>query len=176
MALPIPVFALLGIFGGVVLVPQSIDPSTLAALNGESFAMVGGSELIKNENIKPLYPEARADFIYGGVSWEQFRPRVAVSDSEHGDFWAGAGVDYEKYWAINKNQAVFIGMSFLPGYYKPGRLQLGSAVEFRTQIEVGLVQIDKWRISVFVEHRSNASLGRTDPGIQAVGANFGLSL
>jgi len=175
MAFPIPIFVLLGIFGGVVLAPQSIDPAALAKVNGDSFAMVGGSELVSN-NVRPLYPEARADFIYGGVSWQQFRPRVAISDSIHGDFWVGAGVDYEKYWSINEKQAIFVGMSFLPGYYKPGPLQLGSAVEFRTQIEVGLVQIDSWRISVYVEHRSNAGLGRADPGIQAVGANFGLSL
>jgi hypothetical protein len=67
-------------------------------------------------------------------------------------------------------------MSFLPGYYKPGPLQLGDSLEFRTQIEVGLVQINSWRISAFVEHRSNAGIGHANPGIEAIGANFGLSL
>ena len=168
-----PIFVLLGVFGGVVLAPQSIDPSALAALNADSFGIVGGSDLVHLSKGKTLYPELRAEYIYGGVSWQSFRPRVAVSESVHGDFWVGAGVDYEKYWAVNKSQAIFVGMSFLPGYYKPGRLQLGSAVEFRTQIEVGLVQINTWRVSVFVEHRSNAGLGRSNLGIEAVGANFG---
>ncbi len=172
----LPIFVLLGVFGGVVLAPQSIDPSSLAAVNGDSFGMVGGSELVHLGDQKALYPDLHADYIYGGVSWNQFRPRFAVSDSVHGDFWAGAGVDYEKYWSINKNQAVFVGMSFMPGYYDEGRIHLGYPVEFRTQVEVGLVQINGWRISAYIEHRSNASLGRQNPGIEAIGANFGLSL
>jgi hypothetical protein len=171
-----PIFALLGVFGGLVLAPESIDPSSLAALSSDSFAIVGGSELMHLTEFQAHYPEAHADYIYGGLSWQQFRPRVAVSESTHGDFWAGAGVDYEKYWSINKNQAIFVGMSFLPGYYKPGSLKLGSPLEFRTQIEVGLVQINSWRISAFVEHRSNAGIGHANPGIEAIGANFGLSL
>ena len=171
-----PIFVLLGVFGGVVLAPQSIDPSALAALNADSFGIVGGSELVHLSREKTLYPELRAEYLYGGVSWQSFRPRVAVSESVHGDFWVGAGVDYEKYWSINKDQAIFVGISCLPGYYKPGPLQLGSSIEFRTQIEVGLVQINSWRISAFVEHRSNAGIGRTNPGIEAIGANVGLSL
>ena len=171
-----PIFVLLGVFGGVVLAPQSIDPSALAALNADSFGIVGASDLIHLTKGETLYPELRAEYIYGGVSWQSFRPRVAVSESIHGDFWAGAGVDYEKYWSIGKEQAIFVGMSFLPGYYKPGPLQLGDSLEFRTQIEVGLVQINSWRISAFVEHRSNAGIGRANPGIEAIGANFGLSL
>ena len=124
----------------------------------------------------PVYPDLHADFIYGGVSWQSFWPRVASDVSTRGDLWAGAGVDYEKYWAINENQAVFVGMSFLPGLFKHGPLDLGSPIEFRTQIELGLVQKDNWRVSVYVERRSNASIGRTNPGIEAIGANFGLKL
>lgn len=171
-----PIFVLLGVFGGILAAPESIDPKSLAELNADSFAMVGGSELMHLTKGETLYPDFHADYIYGGLSWYSFRPRIAVSESGRGDFWAGAGVDFEKYWAINKTQAVFVGMSFLPGYYHPGHLELGSPVEFRTQIEAGLVQIDKWRISVFVEHRSNAGIGRTNPGIEAIGANVGLSL
>ncbi len=67
-------------------------------------------------------------------------------------------------------------MSFLPGYHKPGPLQLGSSLEFRTPIEIGLTQINAWRISAFVEHRSNAGIGRENPRLEAIGANFRLSL
>ena len=172
----LPVFALLGVFGGVLLAPQSIDPAELAKLNGQSYAMVGGSELMRLSNRKTYYADVHADAIYGGLSWQQFRPRFAVSDSVHNDFWAGAGIDYEKYWGISKTQAVFVGMSFMPGYYDPGRIKLGYSLEFRTQIEVGLVQVNGWRISAFVEHRSNASLGHKNPGVEAIGANFGFSL
>jgi lipid A 3-O-deacylase PagL len=172
----LPIFVLLGVFGGILAVPESIDQKSLAELNGDSFGMVGASELMHIGREEFLYPDFHADFIYGGLSWDSFRPRIAVADSAHGDFWTGAGVDYEKYWSINKDQAVFVGMSFLPGYYKAATIQLGSEIEFRTQIEVGLVQKNNWRVSVYIEHRSNASIGRINPGVEAVGANFGLAL
>jgi hypothetical protein len=171
-----PIFVLLGVFGGLIVAPQSIDQKSLAEYNSDSFAMMGGSELMHLTKWQGVYPDIHADYIYGGLSWWSFRPRIGVSESVRGDFWAGAGVDFEKYWAINDSQAVFAGMSFMPGYYHPGPLSLGDPVEFRTQIELGLVQMNKWRISVFVEHRSNAGLGQSNPGIEAIGANFGLSL
>lgn len=171
-----PIFILLGVFGGILAAPESIDQKLLADLNADSFATVGGSELVHIFKGGTLYPDFHADYIYGGLSWYSFRPRFAVSESGRGDFWAGAGVDFEKYWAINQKQAIFAGMSFLPGYYHPGHYDLGSAIEFRTQIELGLVELNKWRVSVYVEHRSNAGIGRSNPGIEGIGANFGLSL
>lgn len=171
-----PIFVLLGVFGGILVAPESIDQQSLAELNADSFAMVGGSELMHLTKGETLYPDLHADYIYGGLSWYSFRPRIAVSETVRGDLWAGAGVDFEKYWSINKTQAIFVGMSFLPGLYKPGPLELGSPIEFRTQIELGLVQKDSWRVSVYVEHRSNAGIGRSNPGIEAIGANFGLDL
>jgi hypothetical protein len=176
MAAATPIFILLGAFGGLLAAPQSIDPQSLAQLNSTSYAMFGGAELMHLTKGEGVYPDIHADYIYGGLSWWQFRPRIGVSESARGDFWAGAGVDFEKYWAINNKQAIFAGMSFMPGYYHPGALQLGDPVEFRTQIELGLVQINNWRVSVFVEHRSNAGLGQSNPGIEAVGANFGFRL
>lgn len=171
-----PIFVLLGIFGGVLAVPESIDQKSLAELDSDSFAVLGTSELLHLHDGDMLYPEARAEYIYGGISWDSFKPRVAISESVRGDLWAGAGVDYEKYWSINKDQAIFVGVNFLPGLYKPGDINLGSTIEFRSQLEVGLVQKNNWRLSAFVEHRSNASIGRRNPGIEAVGANFGLDL
>lgn len=171
-----PIFILLGVFGGIAVAPESIDPKALAELNADSFAMVGSSETMNLFKGEMHYPDFHADYIYGGLSWYSFRPRFAVSESARGDFWAGAGVDFEKYWMINSKQAIFAGMSFLPGYYHPGHLQLGSALEFRTQIELGLVQINGWRISAYVQHTSNAGIGRSNPGVEGVGANLGISM
>jgi hypothetical protein len=171
-----PIFVILGVFGAVVAAPESIDKDSLAALNADSFAILGGSELMHLTKGVMVYPEVRAEYIYGGLSWDSFRPRFAVTESARGDFWAGAGVDYEKYWSINKTQAIFVGVNFLPGYYHPGAMQLGSPIEFRSQLEMGLVQAGSWRVSAYIEHRSNASIGRINPGIEAFGLNLGLSL
>lgn len=171
-----PIFVVLGIFGGIVALPNSIDPASLAELHSDSYAIVGTSELIKLSDRELFYPEIRAEYIYGGLTWDCFKPRIAVTASARGDLWAGAGVDYEKYWSISNDKALFVALSFLPGLYKQGEINLGSTIEFRSQFEVGIVQRDGWRLSAYIEHRSNASIGRTNPGIEAFGANLGFTL
>jgi len=171
-----PIFVLLGVLGGYVLLPESIDKASLAELDSSSYAVVGGSELVRLDQQKVFYPDFRMEYIDGGISWESFRPRVAVSGSVRGDLWAGAGVDYEKYWSIDANRAIFAGLNFLPGLYRPGQIHLGSVVEFRSQLEVGVVQKGNWRLSAYIEHRSNANITRLNPGIEAVGMNFGFHL
>jgi hypothetical protein len=171
-----PIFVVLGIFGGIVALPNSIDPASLAELRSDSYAIVGTSELMKLDEAKLFYPEVRAEYIYGGLTWDSFKPRIAVTASARGDLWAGAGVDYEKYWSIGNDKAFFIAGSFLPGLYKQGQIDLGSVIEFRSQLEIGIVQKGGWRLSAYIEHRSNASISRFNPGIEAFGANFGFNL
>jgi len=171
-----PIFVLLGVFGGIAVLPNSIDKASLAALDSASYGVVGGEELMHLTKGQTVYPDFRAEYIYGGISWDCFKPRVAASTSARGDLWAGAGVDYEKYWSISKDKALFVGANFLPGLYKAGPLNLGSTIEFRTQFEVGIVQQGGWRLSAYVEHRSNASIARRNPGIEGIGANLGFNL
>ncbi len=171
-----PIFVLLGVFGGIVVLPNEMDKESLAQLQSTSYGIVGGAELTHLSTAETLYPDLRAEYIYGGLTWDCFRPRIAVSTSVRSDLWGGAGIDYEKYWSIGNDKAIFVGASFLPGLYKAGPLDLGSPIEFRTQFEVGVVQKGGWRLSAYVEHRSNASIGQHNPGIEAVGVNLGFNL
>ncbi len=171
-----PIFAVLGAVGGIIILPNAIDPASLAELRSDSYGIVGTSELLRFSDGRFYYPEVRAEYIYGGLTWDCFRPRIAVAASARGELWAGAGVDYEKYWSIGNDKALFIGVSFLPGLYKPGQLELGSAIEFRSQFEIGVVQQGGWRLSAYIEHRSNAGIGRYNPGIEGFGANLGFNL
>jgi hypothetical protein len=171
-----PIFVLLGTLGGFVLLPESIDKASLAELDSSSYAVIGGSELVRLDQEKAFYPDFRAEYIDGGISWESIKPRFAVSASARGDLWAGAGVDYEKYWSINANNAIFVGVNFLPGLYRSGQINLGSVVEFRSQLEVGVVQKGNWRLSAYIEHRSNANISHVNPGIEGVGMNLGFHL
>ena len=95
-------------------------------------------------------------------------PRVGILD--------GRGFNYDKYWSIGGDKAIFMGANFLPGLYQSGHINLGSAVEFRSQFEFGLVQVGQWRVSAYIEHRSNAGIGRINPGIEEFGVNFGFGL
>ena len=171
-----PIFILLPAFGGTLLLPDSIEPTTLAKLDSQSYTILGGGELMKLSTRETYYPDFRAEYIYGGLSWNSFNPRIAVSGSARGDLWAGVGFNYDKYWAIGGDKAIFMGANFLPGLYQSGQINLGSVVEFRSQFEFGLVQVGQWRVSAYVEHRSNAGIGRINPGIEEFGVNFGFGL
>lgn len=60
--------------------------------------------------------------------------------------------------------------SFAPGYYTPGRAgkDLGSALEFRSGLEVAVRLSGGWRVGVEYYHLSNAGLGRINPGQESL--------
>jgi|SRR5438105_4291327 len=59
--------------------------------------------------------------------------------------------------------------SFAPGLYRRGRgVDLGYPLEFRSQLEAGYRISDRSRVGMALSHVSNASLGRTNPGVEAV--------
>ena len=58
--------------------------------------------------------------------------------------------------------------SFAPGYYHEGSgLDLGHALEFRSQIEFAYRFDDRSRIGVAVSHMSNASIADENPGTES---------
>jgi hypothetical protein len=68
---------------------------------------------------------------------------------------------------------VVITPSFAPGlYHAGGGKDLGSPLEFRSQIELSYRFPRGFRIGVGFNHISNAMLGRINPGIEAVSITF----
>ena len=65
--------------------------------------------------------------------------------------------------------------SFAPTWWrdKSGQfdLDLGSALEFRSRLEVAYRFENKFRLGVSITHTSNASTGDTNPGTEAVMLN-----
>ena len=72
------------------------------------------------------------------------------------------------------NLGIFtITPSFAPGYYNSGDgKDLGSALEFKSEIQVSLNLSDSTELGISYNHISNASLGDKNPGANSYMFNF----
>ena len=63
--------------------------------------------------------------------------------------------------------------SFAPGYYNSGNgKDLGSALEFKTEVQMSLNLSDSTQFGMSYNHISNASLGDKNPGANSYMINF----
>jgi len=108
----------------------------------------------------PLWQVAGADVSISGT----------LIGSDNGDFFIGAGVSAVRPFSNNW----FIEASFTPGYYDNGdaATDLGNDLEFRSLIGVGRTLSSGVGVSLAVSHISNASLGDSNPGVNALTLRF----
>jgi hypothetical protein len=95
-----------------------------------------------------------------------FKPFAAGGVSTTGHTFLGAGVLIDVYFG---NRWV-VTPSFAPQWYTGGNrdLDLGYALEFRSQLEIAYRFDDRSRLGLAVSHSSNASLGDTNPGTESI--------
>ncbi|NNG28083.1 MAG: acyloxyacyl hydrolase [Ignavibacteriaceae bacterium] len=68
---------------------------------------------------------------------------------------------------------LYISPSFAPGlYYKGNSKNLNFALEFRTQIEIGIRLDNNIRVGASFNHISNASLGKINPGVESLAITY----
>ena len=81
-------------------------------------------------------------------------------------FYTGAQAEYDL--------GIFtITPSFAPGYYNGGNgKDLGSALEFKSEIQISLNLSDSTEFGMSYNHISNASLGDKNPGANSYMVNF----
>ena len=80
--------------------------------------------------------------------------------------WTGGGILADFY--IDEGQTVYVTPSFGAGLYSQGDsdLDLGSAIEFRSQIEGGYEFDNGHRVGAAFGHISNASIDEDNPGTE----------
>jgi hypothetical protein len=185
----LPIWAsLLGLLGGVVLLPDHIDAPTRTDLDSRSYVIGSLGEAYNEQYFVYLpksgnFPEVRAEGIYGGLSWASIEPRAAFTVSAQGDTWAGVGPSYTKYWQVGGDgNTLFIGANFLAGYadFSPGAAENNqfrhrSGILFRSQLEFGIITSERFRVSFYVDHRSNAGISYPNFGYDTAGINIGYS-
>lgn len=94
-----------------------------------------------------------------------FKPFAALAGTTTGQSFVGAGVLIDVYLG----NRIVVTPSFAPTWYQGGNkdLDLGHAVEFRSQLEIAYRFDDRSRLGVAISHYSNASLGDKNPGTES---------
>jgi hypothetical protein len=105
---------------------------------------------------RPFYEKGRFSARLSGV----------IEVVETGDTFVGGGLNGN--WDLQHNW--FIEASVMPGAYFEGMSfnDLGSTFEVRSQIAVGKRFNNGKALSLALGHKSNASTGRINPGVNAV--------
>ena len=140
-------------------------------------------------------PSGDPAFVSGGVGWFDvnddedtldlrleyrdhrriffLKPWAGIEATGEGGLWGGGGVLVD----------VFLGRRFVVtgsfgiGLYEEGDgKDLGSALEFRSQIEAGFRFDDRSRLAVAFSHISNAGITDTNPGTEIVTLYYHLPL
>jgi lipid A 3-O-deacylase len=114
--------------------------------------------------------EARIEYRVNSVKW-QLKPFAGLMANTDGGEYIYSGVFYE----IPITKFLNLVPSFAPGlYFKNNSKDLHFIVEFRTQLEAIFVIPNKLRAGVSFNHISNASLGKSNPGVESMAITFQL--
>lgn len=103
--------------------------------------------------------------------WE-LKPFATLNVATNGMTFLGAGVLMDIYFG----RRWVLTPSFAPTWWqgKTDDLDMGHAVEFRSQMEVAYRFDDRSRLGLSLAHYSNASLGDTNPGTETLMLNYSI--
>ncbi|QPM91078.1 acyloxyacyl hydrolase [Pseudooceanicola algae] len=137
------------------------DPGCVAANPAQARLAISYGDVIFQEKKIGHEVYARYDL---GVQYGPFQPTVGLSVSDKGDTWVGGGAA----WTGYIDQA-YIQLHLMPGFHAQGRgPQIGTVLEFRSGVELGYEAHNGIRYGVSYDHRSNAELSETNPGLETM--------
>ncbi len=102
-----------------------------------------------------------------------FKPWAGVEATSDLGVWAGGGLLIDLYFGRRVVLTPSIGAG---GYIEGDGKDLGSAVEFRSQLELAYRFDDRSRLGVAISHISNAGIGDDNPGVEIVSVYYHLPL
>ncbi len=146
-------------------------PAALAAgADDPDFLTVGAGWFDFNRK-KDEGAEFRLEYRSNYKLWE-LKPFATLAVASNGMTFIGAGVLMDVYFG----RRWVVTPSFAPTWWqgKTDTLDMGHAVEFRSQLEVAYRFDDRSRLGLSVSHYSNASLGDTNPGTETAMVNYSI--
>lgn len=93
-----------------------------------------------------------------------FQHIMGASVTSDQDIWLGLGHAYSTKLGQSDFYTELHAMTGL--YFQGNGQDLGGLLEFRSGIEVGYELKSGWRMGLSLDHRSNAELGRINPGLE----------
>lgn len=142
--------------------------STSAAFSGEVVLGLGVDDVLKHTETSATAFVAEyhsSPFFEGSRTAYSFA--VAAQFDSDQDVFLGAGLSAQ--WHV-KDSPWFIEGSFMPGLYTKGTdgTPLNGKVQFRTLIGLGYELNDTSRVSLALDHKSNARLKSPNPGSETL--------
>lgn len=131
------------------------DPSLL------SFG-VGWWDLVAGDDDQADF---RLEYRHGQRFLHVVKPWVGLEVTTAGAVWGGGGLLVDIYFG---RRIVLTGSTGVGGFYEGDGKDLGSAVEFRSTIELGYRFDDRSRLSLAFGHLSNAGIGDSNPGTEVL--------
>ncbi len=107
-----------------------------------------------------------------GTARGPFQPTFGLSVTDAGASWAGIGV--KSRYEIGGGW--FAEGSLMPGYYDAGDgPDLGGTLQFRSALGVGYDFGRGGSLSVHYDHRSNADIESTNPGLETIAVRYSVT-
>lgn len=151
--------------------PAAAAPAPASSTQDPKFINFAGGWFDMNRQ-KNQAAEFRVEYHHDERYWI-FKPFAGVMGTSDNASYVYAGVKIDVYignrWVVTP--------SFAPGWYRRGNgLDLGYALEFRSQLDVAYRFDDRSRLGVSFGHMSNASIGDTNPGTESLMLNYSVPL
>jgi lipid A 3-O-deacylase len=165
-----------GLFGGlgIFALLAAVDRPALA--DDPDFLTVAAGYFDFNRQ-KDQGAEFRVEYRSDKKLW-LFKPFAAAAYATPGHGFIGAGVLIDIFLGPKDRQRFVLTPSFAPHFYWGGDkdLDLGHAVEFRSQLEFAYRFDNRARLGLAVSHYSNAGLGSTNPGTETITLNYSVPM
>ncbi|MEP3527729.1 MAG: acyloxyacyl hydrolase [Sulfitobacter sp.] len=146
--------------------------STSAAYSGEFAIGVGADDVAgRNETTATTFvvEHHATPFHKGPLASYSFAVAAQIDEDE--DLFVGGGLHAR--WSPGDGPWS-IESSFMPGYYQegPDGTALGGKVQFRTLVGLSYELDEIRRISLALDHKSNARLESTNPGSETIAVRY----
>ncbi|WP_415400870.1 acyloxyacyl hydrolase [Tateyamaria sp. SN3-11] len=117
--------------------------------------------------------EYHSDPFYEG---ERSEYSIAVAGQVDGDGDVFVGIGAYALWSLGQGPW-FVEASLIPGYYSQGTggSPLDGNIQIRTLVGVGVRLSDRSRISLAIDHKSNADIEDTNPGNETLSIRYTVS-
>ena len=141
----------------------TFDNPNLITVSGGVF------DIIKNPYTAILQIEYKSTL----TNYKKARPIVGLFTTHHGSTYLFGGIGYDLFFGPH----IVLTPSLCPGlYYAGGGKKLHFPLEIRSCGELSYVLKNKSRIGAQFYHISNASLGKKNPGVEALLLSYSIPL
>jgi lipid A 3-O-deacylase len=165
------VLAAVGVVGGSYVQPTGpMAHHSYASVSAGYFDVFDNNEKDSSADFRAEYTFAHSLYSAGIVS---VHPFLGVEGTTDGSFYGLGGLKFEaKYNNFYLTPSIGVG-----AYYSGDGKNMGSPLEFRSQIETGYEFSPKGnRLGVAISHISNADVANTNPGAEVVSVYYHLPI